>query len=249
MTIIVPSAEDDLIMGLFRRTSEWLLWKSRYRTSLLVGRIGDHMYISSLPWEVGRAAQRIIAYYEVHGLRLRLSPHTAAYHALVEFGDEFRKLGVTEEQEDVVAHAIYCYDQAGTPSRWLAAAERATDRIGKRSQERAVANHALRQVTRDRSSDFNALLTFKPPLEAQLVWKGLSSEFELPQRVTERIRVDVGLVAYWAKLFENFKIVAIVATYYGGGASIRRSPLATTENPRLVAALEGTAEPVGRATA
>jgi hypothetical protein len=225
-------------MKLIERASEWFFWKSKYRDSLLVGRLGDHMYIDSLPHKASIEAQRIIAYYEVHGRNQGLTPRAAAYRAIVEFGDAFREIGLSEDQEEAIASAIYYYDPQCVPSRWLNAGERSVNRIRLRIQEQQLAEHALRQVTRDWSTDLNALAAFNPPREAQLVWKGLSTEFEHPQRITERIGVDVGLVAYWAKLLDNFKVVARIGTGYGGGASIRRSPFAETQNAQLVAALE-----------
>jgi hypothetical protein len=116
------------------------------------------MYLRFLPYDVRREALRIMAYYEIHGRASGLSPYRAAWATLLEFADAFRELGMTEEQEDDVASSLYYFNvgRGELPERWKAAAVRAVARIRKRSEARAAANAAFRNVERDRTVGIEA---------------------------------------------------------------------------------------------
>src|ERR1700687_1085316 len=116
-------------MNVFVRAYEWLFWTHEYRGWLLTHRLGDYMYLDSLPSRARREAERIIAYYHVRGRAQALRPRDAVYKTLVESAVAFKDMGRSEDQEDDWASTLYCFAPARVPSRWAHAAERGVGRI------------------------------------------------------------------------------------------------------------------------
>ncbi len=204
---------------------ERIFWKYHYRQYLGFSRFGE---------DIKRVSPEIMVYYESKVRDQFSHPGDAAFQTLVDYADERRKQPHFEgEEEERLASDLSgfsgwldhpCDCVCKMPLSWKEAADRAEAKFNRNRREILEADSALIAVEQERdwSTDFQTLVDNQPTDDAKRVWRALRT-MEMPQVVSERGQVEVGLVAYWVRQFESFGIAARRGTGNGGGAEVCRS--------------------------